>query len=770
MDRKENFYILLELNLTPPEESESVILEAIQNKQRDWSKLRNHPSKGREAQYFLSLLKEMKVVMLDPVQRKIEANDALKKTVSDKKRDEEDLDDVIRIVSSKSFVLESELSEIFRKFPNFSENEIKNRIPVSIKKESLNTTSSIKKEGRVSDLKPEGLLSDSIVKKIDESLMFLKKKDIYDFLGLNQNSNLIILRKKAEELYLQNNRVSNKTAEVTSTSELLGFSTSIFKSDESKKQYDDTLRYYNLKQLDRFIEIAGIDGSIHPAELDEIVKQARLFSISEKDCQNYVESFCNSRGWSLSTDTSYIKVEAGTIDELLQAVQKGDDRKVRELLRGGVNPNGKNKNGTTPLLLASYYGFETIAKTLIDSGADVNYQNPSGISPLIYAASKGSREIIKLLFQYGASATIKDENGYNALMWAIEQKQEFVIPTLIQYTTDLQTTNKKGQTVYDLARKTNDSKIIQFFDSKQNNQTTQKTEPQKSTQDKLFDACSSGDIVEFNRVLSISNINVKNQLGETPLIVAVKNSKTDIAKAILSKYPQVNIQDNSGMTALMHAIDVKNIIMVTELVKKSDLKIKDNSGYSAIFHAVASGDETIVNYLLTSKAPINDIDNSGNTPIAIATWQQRVNIVRVLIRFNADLKIRNSSGSSVLDLAKQKGNSELINLFKNLAPELDVVQVENSASEKFDNKKDSKDRETDSSDLSESTPTKKDEKTHPQTFSQEVVSKNSEKSDKKDEKTQNKSDNSDNKSEKTDEKNGEKQGFFSKIWSKLFGK
>ncbi len=748
MDRKENFYILLELNLTPPEENESVILDAIQNKQRDWSKLRNHPSKGREAQYFLSLLKEMKIVMLDPIQRRLEANDALKKNVNSKKKDEDDLEDIIRVVTSKGSVLESEFFEIVRRFSIFSESEIRDKISVPIKKDTQNPNSFVKRDSKISDLRPENLISDSIVKKMDESLAFLKKKDIYDFLGLTQNSNLITLRKKAEELYLENNKISNKTAEVTSTSELLGFCSSICKSEESKKQYDETLKYYNLKQLDRFIEIAGIDGSIHPAEFDEIAKQGRLFSISESECKKYIESFCNSRGWTLSKDNSFVKVESGTLEELLQAIQKGDDKKVRELLRGGVNPNGKNKNGTTALLLAAYYGFETISKTLIDSGADVNYQNPSGISPLIYAASKGSREIIKLLLQYGASPTLKDENGYNALMWAVEQTQEFVIPTLIQYTTDLQTVNKKGQTVYDLARKTGESKIIQFFDLKQNSQTTQS---QKSSQDKFFDACSNGDIIEFNKLLSISNINGKNGLGETPLIIAIKNGKTDIAKAILSKYPQVNIQDNSGMSALMHAVDVKNLVMVTELVKKSDLKIKDNSGFSALFHAVASGDESLVNYILTSKAPINDRDSSGNTPIAIAVWQQRVNIVKILLRFGADVKIRNSSGSSILDLAKQKGNIELINLFKNLAPELDVVQNEDSEKNSNFEKKDSQSKEADLSEKSESTSTKRD------TSEREIKDTNN---TKKDEKSQNNSDNSDNK----------KVGFFSRIWSKLFGK
>jgi formylglycine-generating enzyme required for sulfatase activity len=71
---KENFYILLELS--PAENDTSRINAAIKKKQVEWSKQRNHPTKGRRAQRYLGLIPENKKVMADPRLAQAEAKAA----------------------------------------------------------------------------------------------------------------------------------------------------------------------------------------------------------------------------------------------------------------------------------------------------------------------------------------------------------------------------------------------------------------------------------------------------------------------------------------------------------------------------------------------------------------------------------------------------------------------------------------------------------------------------------------------------------------------
>ncbi|MCB2167809.1 MAG: DUF1566 domain-containing protein [Deltaproteobacteria bacterium] len=72
-----NFYQLLELKINPPESNPQVIESAIKRKQTEWSRLRNHPTKGTLARQYISLLTEIRSVMADNQLREKEARHAL---------------------------------------------------------------------------------------------------------------------------------------------------------------------------------------------------------------------------------------------------------------------------------------------------------------------------------------------------------------------------------------------------------------------------------------------------------------------------------------------------------------------------------------------------------------------------------------------------------------------------------------------------------------------------------------------------------------------
>jgi hypothetical protein len=72
-----NFYQLLELKINPPESDPQVIESAIKRKQTEWSRLRNHPTKGTQARQYISLLTEIRSVMADNQLREKEARHAL---------------------------------------------------------------------------------------------------------------------------------------------------------------------------------------------------------------------------------------------------------------------------------------------------------------------------------------------------------------------------------------------------------------------------------------------------------------------------------------------------------------------------------------------------------------------------------------------------------------------------------------------------------------------------------------------------------------------
>eukprot|EP00967_Tisochrysis_lutea_P150496 scaffold291299_cov31-Tisochrysis_lutea.AAC.1 len=72
-------------------------------------------------------------------------------------------------------------------------------------------------------------------------------------------------------------------------------------------------------------------------------------------------------------------------------------------------------------------------------------------------------------------------------------------------------------------------------------------------------------------------------------------------------YNYVNMQDNNGMTALMHAVLKGNVDAVDEIIDLgADVDKQDNGGMTALMHAVRICNVNVVNTLLSNGACVGD--------------------------------------------------------------------------------------------------------------------------------------------------------------------
>ncbi len=98
-------------------------------------------------------------------------------------------------------------------------------------------------------------------------------------------------------------------------------------------------------------------------------------------------------------------------DSLFAAIEKGEKGEVARLLKEGANPNAKDAQGRTALMLASAKGNSEI-KTLIKSGAKVDAKDEQGRTALIKAVSLGKVAAAKTLVAAKADPNAKDKGGY----------------------------------------------------------------------------------------------------------------------------------------------------------------------------------------------------------------------------------------------------------------------------------------------------------------------------------------------------------------------
>ncbi|MCP4108217.1 MAG: DUF1566 domain-containing protein [Desulfobacteraceae bacterium] len=124
---RENYYLLLELSVDPPEKNPDVINEAIKNKQTQWSRYRNHPTKSIQAKQYIGLIPEIKKTLTDPDLRDKEAQ-AAKEILSSKDKEKfSKVDRHIKLLMSKGPLTKTEISGL-AKLDNIGEPEINKRV------------------------------------------------------------------------------------------------------------------------------------------------------------------------------------------------------------------------------------------------------------------------------------------------------------------------------------------------------------------------------------------------------------------------------------------------------------------------------------------------------------------------------------------------------------------------------------------------------------------------------------------------------------------
>jgi ankyrin repeat protein len=77
-----------------------------------------------------------------------------------------------------------------------------------------------------------------------------------------------------------------------------------------------------------------------------------------------------------------------------------------------------NKPGWAPLHYAATNGHVAIMKVLLEKHAFIDAQSPNGTTPLMMAAMYGSSEAVKLLVDEGADQAMKNQQGMTALDFA----------------------------------------------------------------------------------------------------------------------------------------------------------------------------------------------------------------------------------------------------------------------------------------------------------------------------------------------------------------
>jgi ankyrin repeat protein len=390
------------------------------------------------------------------------------------------------------------------------------------------------------------------------------------------------------------------------------------------------------------------------------------------------------------------------------AVRWDDLEMVDLLLKSGANPKSSNRNGATPLFLASENGSAQVLERLLDAGVDPNVAVlPNGETALMLAARSGHLDAVKALVDHGANVnTAENLDGTTALMWAAFENHPAVIDFLFQRGADV---NARSKVVAPPARRGGNP-----------NNDAEDAPPPTNTKgglSALIIAAREGH-VESVRALIAAGTAVNQRSGDqtSPLLAAVQNGFYDVAALLLDNNADPNLANAKGWTPLYMVVKNRNIETGTvplpndigelefiELIldrgADPNLQIKGDtevhSGFKAVwleeegatpfFRAAIAGDMAVLKILMAHGADPSIRTSRGATPLMAAAgvgWTdgfskeyseaQTVEVMRMLIDMGADVNAADERRITALHGAAHKAATGAIKLLVENGAKLDA--------------------------------------------------------------------------------------------------
>ncbi len=283
------------------------------------------------------------------------------------------------------------------------------------------------------------------------------------------------------------------------------------------------------------------------------------------------------------------------------AAMNGHLEVLQNLVNEGAEVNIKDIRNWSPVLLASWSGHTDVVSFLLQKGVDINAAEEETWAPIHAAAFAGHTEVCRVLVEHDPKLlNAASRNGDTPLHWAIYRSHKKTVTVLLEKGADLTIENARGLLPIHAAIDADNTEILGMIFNK--NKKVLRFRDKAYNRSLLHYAVIRGNL-DGVRYLAENgiNINLKDFAGNTPLDLANKLERTDLAEWLSSMGAEEELPKELKITWIVNAgymISTSSHCVLIDAVPTIEGQPKERADIERVADALAPYDNADI-FLVT---------------------------------------------------------------------------------------------------------------------------------------------------------------------------
>lgn len=350
-------------------------------------------------------------------------------------------------------------------------------------------------------------------------------------------------------------------------------------------------------------------------------------------------------------------------ERLHAAVRKSDLAEAATLIANGVDVNVRDASGSTPLLEAAYAGNVEMCQFLLQHGADVNAHNlETGSTALQYAVANGRVAVEKVLLSAGARTDARFHGQETLLHIAAARGNPQVVEPLLLAHADVTAADANENSPLDDAVMHGHLEVVNLLIAHGADAKRTHSLDGRGT---LHEAAIEGFALLVQLLIRAgADPLARDRSGQTPLDLALAYKNGNVVAALLKTTVRAKELQQVAADA-MESATMRGQTEIARVLIDSGFDITEPTaaGSTYLHDAALKGQKKMVELLLEHGARVDSLNRTGGTPLHDAALGGSPDVIAVLLDHGAAIDARDKEEEATpLMLAASLGRSKAVEL------------------------------------------------------------------------------------------------------------